>query len=178
MTNHVTPDGLLNAIECTRPIRYRDPGLILQDACTAEPRLDLIIRRHGGLDNTVLPVDVARATHMIQALQAFLAAHIGVKSWRHNRVYYSLEHAWQGRPGTGHGIEGEWFRWTGDSRDGLPVMMAITGTDPEGNTEARFALLPQVLGIQPCPEHNIWSDPCHQCILEGRGMPSVDRAHP
>lgn len=176
--NHVTEDGLLAAIECTRPIRYRDPGLILQDACTAEPRLDLIIRRHAGMDNTVLAVDVARATHMIEALKDFLAAHTAPQSWRHDGVYYSLEHAWQGRPGTGHGIEGEWFRSTGESRDGVPVMMAVTGTDPQGNTEARFALLPQVLGLEKCPRHNIWDAPCHRCALEGLGMPPVDRSHP
>jgi hypothetical protein len=154
--NHVRDDGLLAAIECTRPIRYRDPAVILQDECTAEPRLGLSVQEASG-DSAYVRLDVAQATHMIEALKDFLAAHIGVQSWRYNGVYYSLEHAWEGRGGT---LAGRWFRWTGESRHGVPVMHPIDDPDPE-----RTVLLPQVLGLKPCPVHNIWSAPCHRCAL-------------
>jgi hypothetical protein len=171
--NHVTPEGLLAGIKCDRPIRYRDPAVILQDACTAEPRIDLILNPMpddpAGQEYAHVQLDVTTATHIMRALHEFLAAHVGVPSWRHDGVYYSLEHAWQGRPKTG--VEGLWFRWTHESQGSVPVMAAI-------DDDTITALLPQVLGLKQCPVHNIWDAPCHKCALEGHGMLPVNRAHP
>lgn len=160
MTNHLTSDGLLAVDECTRPIRYRDETLILQDTCTPEPRTELIIRRHGGYESTVETLTVERATALYQALGTFLASSRGQTGWQYDGVIYDLDKAWQGRPGTG--LDQHYWRHTGDFRDGVPLMRAIDDAHPT----AYVVTLADVLGLQPCTMHGIYSAPCHLCVLD------------
>jgi hypothetical protein len=164
VSNHLTPDGLLSVDTCERTLRYRDETLIVQDTCTAEPRIELIIQRHGGYDNTVVTLDVARATRIQEALTAFLHNATGNTAWRYDGINYDLDKAWEGRPNTG--MTGIWFRHTGNFRDGIPLMRPISAHlngqfDPSGYEVP----LTEVLNLPPCPIHGVYSAPCSHCIL-------------
>jgi hypothetical protein len=156
-----TPDGLLHITKCERPIRYRDSQaqtrLILQDTCTAEPRVDLFIQ-DAGLDNACLTLDVARATRLRDALSAFLQESRGQSGWQYDGIVYDLDKAWEGRPGTG--LDGIWFRHNDQFRDGVPVMEAV---DP---VTGHVVTLADVLGLQPCLMHGVFSAPCHMCTID------------
>lgn len=166
MTNHVTPDGLLNAETCERPIRYRDPNLILQDTCTPEPRLDVIVQEipddPAGQGYAFLELDVTRATKIRDALNAFLRTAQGTTAWQYDGVAYNLDVAWEGRPGTDY--EGLFFRHTGNFHRGLPFVVA----EPRPG-ETIYAALPVVLGLKPCMMHGIYSAPCYMCLIENVG---------
>ena len=119
--NHITPDGLLAVEQCKRTMRYRSETLILQDNCAPEPSADLIIRRHGGYDNTAETLDVAAITELRDALTAFLQDHKPRRiGWMHNGVTYDMDAAWWGRKNSGY--YGLMFRHTGEWRDGIPLM--------------------------------------------------------
>ena len=160
MTNHVTAEGLLAVDECNRTMRYRDQNLILQDTCTAEPRLDLIVRDDDAEgDSMFVTLDVTRATKMRDALDAFLKTAQGNSGWQYDGVIYNLDVAWEGRPGTDY--EGLFFRHNGNFHKGLPY--AVAEVSP-GQTI--YAALPVVLGLTPCTWHGIYAAPCHLCIME------------
>lgn len=162
--NQIMTDGLLAVDQCTRPIRYRDANLILQDTCTPEPRTGLSVFEDSG-DSAYQELDVLRATRLRDALDAFLQNAAGARSWQYDGVIYNLEAAWQGRPGTG--LEGIYFRATGESRDRVPLLKAVdcAGLEPSSYA-AQTVTLAEVLGLQPCPVHGIFSAPCYKCILD------------
>ncbi len=160
--NEITPDGLLKVDHCERTIRYRDEEIILQDACTPEPRLVLVLRKTapGVFPETrgaCRTLDVVRATALHAALGAFLLSSRGQSGWQYGGVVYDLDKAWEGRPGTPY--EGIWYRHNDRFIDVVPVMEAV---DPVNGDVITLA---EVLGLKPCPVHDIYSDPCHMCAL-------------
>lgn len=174
MSNHITPDGLLAVDQCERTMRYRDEQIIVQDACIPEPRIDLIIQEipndPAGQGFAFLQLDVARATALYTALGAFINDSRGQTGWQYGGVVYDLDKAWEGRPGTDYA--GMWFRHTGTFHKGLPWMRA---EPTPGNIFS--AALPVVLGLKPCPVHQIWSSPCYACDLGDVGELSALMDH-
>lgn len=156
--NHVTPDGLFAKDQCTRPIRYRDENLVLQDTCIPEPRIGLSVFEDSG-DAAYLELDVIRATRLRDALDAFLTTSKGTASWRYDGIHYDLSMAWEGRGGTDYA--GIWFRYTGSMVKDVPWMRAEPAP---GQTIG--ATLTTVLGLHPCPVHKIYAAPCHLCIMD------------
>jgi hypothetical protein len=158
MKNHVTDDGLLAADQGERPIYHRDQDMILQGACLAEPRVDLIIP--GWAENPgFVQLDVTHAHALMTALTAFLQDAQGNSAWRYDGIHYDLDKAWEGRPESGY--QGLWFRHTGEFYKNVPQMRA----EPEPG-QVYYVPLPIVLGLKRCPVHNIWSAPCHECTLD------------
>jgi hypothetical protein len=165
MTNHVTPDGLLAVDECDRTIRLRSSQgatrIILQDTCTAEPRVDLFVMDNDG-DSANVTLDVVRATALYKALDAFLKDSRGQSGWQYGGVVYDLDKAWEGRPGTG--LEGKWFRHIGTFRDSMPLM-SLVDVDPTQSYTCLVWTMADVLGLQPCSMHGIYASPCYACEL-------------
>ena len=182
MTNHITADGLLAVDQCTRPMRYRDKQIIVQDTCLPEPRIGLTILEDSGEtahfddsgDAAYLELDVIRATRLRDALDAFLQTSKGTASWRYDGVHYDLSKAWEGRPGTDYA--GIWFRYTGSMVKDVPWMRAERAPG-----QTIHATLATVLGLKPCVVHGIYSAPCHACIMDNvrgqlRGDETADLA--
>lgn len=165
MTNHVTPDGLLTVDQCDRTMRYQDTHgetrIILQDTCSAEPRVDLLVKDDDG-DTACVTLDVVRATALHKALGAFLNDSRGHSGWQYGGVVYDLDKAWEGRPGTG--MEGKWFRHIGTFRDSMPLM-SLVDLDPNQSYPCLVWTMADVLGLQPCSTHGIYSSPCYLCEL-------------
>lgn len=159
-----------------RQVYYGDPAITLRESDNEEPRLELIIHRYGGRDNSAAPLDVAQITQLREALGAWLQDHKPRIGWMHHSVTYDLDATWWGRPGTPY--FSLTLRYTGRSVAGVPMMKVhpehpdypedVPMTAVLGATTPKAATWnPRCIGTAECQ--------CSSCSDGPDGEPEIDQ---